>query len=48
MAELPSYVSKEQYDYLYESILDLNQTFINQANTVEEIELKLIDVDKKR
>ena len=37
-AQIPSYISKEQYTYLYESILDINLAVKKQAETTDEVE----------
>ena len=37
-AQIPSYISKEQFTYLYESILDINLAVKQQAETTDEIE----------
>lgn len=47
-AHITSYINKEQFNTLYESILDINKKIIDHSEVVDEIEKKLLDVNKKR
>jgi hypothetical protein len=47
-AHITSYINKEQFNTLYENILDINKKIIDHSDVVDEIEKKLLDVNKKR
>lgn len=47
-AHITSYINKDQFNVLYESILDINKKIIDHSEVVDEIEKKLLEVNKKR
>jgi len=47
-AHITSYINKDQFNLLYESILDINKKIIDHSEVVDEIEKKLLEVNKKR
>ena len=47
-ANTTSYINKEQFNNLYENILDINKKIIDHSDIVDEIEKKLLDVNKRR
>tara|TARA_B110001450_G_C17223900_1_gene320602 strand:+ start:161 stop:442 length:282 start_codon:yes stop_codon:yes gene_type:complete len=47
-ANTTSYINKEQFNNLYENILDINKKIIDHSEVVDEIEKKLLDVNKRR
>ena len=47
-AHITSYINKDQFSTLYESILDINKKIIDHSEVVDEIEKKLLEVNKKR
>tara|TARA_B110000285_G_scaffold177652_1_gene199607 strand:+ start:1027 stop:1452 length:426 start_codon:yes stop_codon:yes gene_type:complete len=47
-AHITSYINKDQFNTLYESILDINKKIIDHSEVVDEIEKKLLEVNKKR
>lgn len=47
-AHLTSYINKEQFMTLYEAVLDINQSVQNHSETIDQVEKKLVDVNKMR
>jgi hypothetical protein len=47
-AHLTSYINKEQFMTLYEAVLDINQSVQNHSDTIDQVEKKLVDVNKMR
>ena len=47
-AHLTSYINKDQFNVLYESILDINTKIQEHSEIVDEIEIKLQDVNRRR
>ena len=44
-AHLTSYINKDQFNHLYESILDINKKITDHSESVDEIEKKLLEVN---
>ena len=47
-AHLTSYINKDQFNVLYESILDINTKIQEHSEIVDEIEIKLQEVNRRR
>lgn len=47
-AHLTSYINRDQFNHLYESILDINKKITDHSESVDDIEKKLLEVNKKR
>lgn len=47
-SHLTSYINRDQFNILYESILDINRKITDHSETVDTIEKKLLEVNKKR
>ena len=47
-SKFPSYINKDQYKILYESIMDINKKIYDHSQIVDEIESKLLEVNEKR
>ena len=47
-ANLTSYINRDQFNILYESIMDINRKITDHSESVDEIEKKLLEVSKKR
>ena len=45
---MTSYINKEQFNNLYESVLDINTMITHHSETVDEIEKKLLEVNQMR
>ena len=43
-----SYINKEQFDFLFESVLDINGMVSKHSADIDEIEMKLLKVSKLR
>uniref|UniRef100_A0A7S3CT47 Cyclic nucleotide-binding domain-containing protein n=1 Tax=Strombidium rassoulzadegani TaxID=1082188 RepID=A0A7S3CT47_9SPIT len=47
-AHLTSYINKEQFEILFENIMDINKKISTHSETIDELERKLLEVNKKR
>jgi len=47
-SHLTSYISRDQFNYLYGEIIDINSRISDHANKVDDLERQLLDVNKKR
>ena len=47
-SNLTSYINKDQFNILYENIMDINRKITDHSENVDEIEKKLLEVSKKR
>jgi len=47
-ASMTSYINRDQYHFLYESVLDINKKIQDHSKHVDEIEQKLLEVSQLR
>lgn len=47
-AHLSSYINNDQFNHLYESVLDVNLKITQHSETIDEIEKKLLEVNQLR
>jgi len=47
-AHLTSYINRDQFNILFDSIVDINKKISSHSETVDELERKLLDVNRKR
>ena len=47
-SHLTSYISRDQFNYLYGQIIDINDKISEHSLSVDDLERKLLEVNKKR